>query len=97
MFVIHVCGNDRGDLHLWLGPICTIVTIYIGYLVPSLDKAVFENVQRFANHMATSVCDSSYHNLLDLDLPTLDHHRLETRFASSIRDYLQSVLFCFTL
>ena len=46
------------------------------------DKTLLENVQKFALHMATRCWDSSYQDLLELvDLPTLEHQRLEVRLC----------------
>ena len=46
------------------------------------DKTLLENVQKFALCMATRCWDSSYQDLLELvDLPTLEHQRLEARLC----------------
>ena len=46
------------------------------------DKTLLENVQKFALRMATRCWDSSYQDLLELvNLPTLEHRRLEARLC----------------
>ena len=46
------------------------------------DKILLENIQKFACRMATRTWDSSYQDLLELvELPTLEHRRLETRLC----------------
>ena len=50
------------------------------------DKTLLENVQKFALHMTTRSWDSSYQDLLELvDLPTLEHRRLEARLCPLYR------------
>jgi len=46
------------------------------------DKTLLENVQKFALRMTTRSWDISYQDLLELvDLPTLEHRRLEARLC----------------
>ena len=59
------------------------------------DKILLENIQKFACGIATRTWDSSYQDLLELvELPTLEHRRLETRLCLL---YTRSYTICFIL
>ena len=73
----------------------SLLQLYLSLVRPHLDyasavwsphlmkhKIALENVQKFACRMATKIWDSSYQDLLELvNLPTLEHRRLETRLC----------------
>ena len=81
-FYNHAPGNTMLQLYLSLvrPHLDYAASIWSPYM--KKDKTLLENVQKFALHMATRSWDISYQDLLELvDLPTLEHRRLEARLC----------------